>query len=200
MIHRPLHISPSDHGREMRLADFDCAEGRTGHRYELGRGIICVEPIHGIGHLSQLCEIREQFYRYNAVHTGVIRAIAGAGECKVLVAALESERHPDLAIYKSPPVDDENLWATWIPEIVIEVVSPGSEQRDDVEKREEYLQFGVLEYWVIDAARQQMLALRRVGGRWTEKLLRPDEIYQTRQLPEFDFALAPIFDAARATN
>lgn len=81
--------------------------------------------------------------------------------------------------------------AVWIPEIVIEIVSPGSEQRDYEEKREEYLQFGVQEYWIVDAERQEVLILRRVGGRWREKIIRPPETYRTRLFAGICLRLRP---------
>ena len=100
-----------------------------------------------------------------------------------------------------PPEEGEDFWSTWIPELVIEVVSPGSELRDYQEKREEYLAFGVHEYWIFDADKQEMLVLQRVGGRWREKVVRPPEIYQTRVLPGLQFSCASVFQAAnRADN
>src|SRR5205085_1012656 len=122
------------------------------------------------------------------------------------LANLESERHPDLAVYKSPPPGeetderDDELWSVWIPDIVIEVVSPGSEHRDYMRKREEYLQFGVREYWIIDGARQQMLVLRRSGGRWVERVIARHETCRTRLLPGFQLNLAEIFDASDAVR
>jgi Uma2 family endonuclease len=46
---------------------------------------------------------------------------------------LESERHPDAAVYRTAPDADED-WSSWIPEIVVEVMSPGSEARDYEQK------------------------------------------------------------------
>lgn len=152
-------------------------------------------------HFVQFMAIRRQFSAYETAHPGRIHGLAGGGECKIVLTALESERHPDLAIYKTPlPSGEEDLWAVWIPEIVIEIVSPGSEQRDYEEKREEYLQFGVQEYWIVDAERQEILILRRIGGRWREKIVRPPETYRTRLLPGFEFAPQPVFEAARSVG
>jgi len=180
----------------MSLAEFDHAEGREGYNYELSRGVITVVDAPDRKHLLQVCAVREQFSAYWHAHPGKINLLAHGGECKILLADLESERHPDLAVYQHPPVDDENLWATWVPEIVVEVVSPSSRQRDYVDKRKEYLDFGVREYWIIDEEKQQMLVLRRSGGRWIERITRPGEKYRTRFLSEFEFDLAGIFDAA----
>jgi Uma2 family endonuclease len=117
----------------------------------------------------------------------------------VLVTELQSERHADLAIYRFPPDADEG-WATWIPEIVVEVVSHSSRHRDYEEKPEEYLQFGVREYWIVDAHKQEMLVYRRAGGRWASKVVRPGEIYKSPTLRGFELDVKPVFDAARAVG
>ena len=96
--------------------------------------------------------------------------IASGSECKILIARLVSERHPDLALYKTPPPEDgDDVWSLWVPEIVVEVVSPSSRHRDYEEKPEEYLRFGVKEYWIIDADKLAMLVLRWSRGRWAER-------------------------------
>jgi Uma2 family endonuclease len=201
MTTQAIKISPADHGRRMSLADFEHAEVQEGYLYELGRGVIIESDVPNPAHLAQFLAIRRQFSTYETAHPGRIYGVMGGAECKIVLAALESERHPDLAIYKTPlPSDEEDVWAVWIPEIVIEIVSPGSEQRDYQEKREEYLQFGVQEYWIVDAERQEVLILRRIGGRWREKTIRPPETYGTRLLPGFEFACAPVFEAARSVS
>ena len=154
-------ISPADHGRRMTLDEFADAEFQEGYIYELGKGIVVVSDVPKPKHLAQVDAIRIQFYSYRAKRPSIIHRIASGGECKILLSVLESERHPDIAIYKSEP-PEEDIWSSWIPAVVIEVVSPGSEIRDYEEKRDEYLQFGVLEYWIIDAERREMLVHRRL--------------------------------------
>ncbi len=196
-----VKISPADHGRRMSLADFEHAEVQEGRLYELGRGVIVVSDVPNPRHLAQVMAIRRQLFVFDVAHPNLIRAVLAGSECKVLLADLESERHPDLAVYKTAlPADDPDIWATWIPEVIIEVVSPGSEHRDYVEKREEYLRFGCREYWIFNADRQEMLVLRRYGGRWVEQVVRPPEVYRTRQLPGLEFACAPVFEAAAAVG
>ncbi|HXG10110.1 MAG TPA: Uma2 family endonuclease [Gemmataceae bacterium] len=180
----------------MNLTEFDRAEGAEGYLYELSRGVVVVVDVPNRRHQTQVAALRLQFSAYQLAHPEQIDTLAGSGECKILLPDKETERHPDLAVYKHPPPTTENIWATWIPEIVVEVVSPESEHRDYVEKRQDYLDFGVREYWIIDADKQQMLVLRRRGGRWTERVVRPPEGYQTRLLPGFEFNLAQVFQAA----
>ena len=192
-----IKIGPQDHGRHMSLEDFDLAKVQEGYLYELGRGVIVVSDVPGKCHLVQLITTRDQLDTYRAAHRGRIYAILGGAECKALIPDFESERHPDLSIYRHPMPDDELDWTIWVPDIAIEIVSLGSEQRDYNEKPNEYLRFGVREYWIIDADKEKMLVFRRSGDRWVRRTIRPGEIYRTRLLPGFAFDCGAVFAAAR---
>jgi Uma2 family endonuclease len=193
-----IKIGPADHGRRMSLADFEHVEVEEGHLYELGRGVIIVSDVPNPRHLAQVNALKFQLFSYAVAHPGRLYGMLSGSECKILVAEQESERHPDLAVYKTPPGDDSDVWWSWVPEIVIEVTSPGSAQRDYQEKRDEYLRFGVQEYWMVDGARREVPVHYRRGGRWAERVVRPPEVYRTRQLPGFELACAAVFDAADA--
>jgi Uma2 family endonuclease len=119
----------------------------------------------------------------------------------LLIRSYESERHPDLTVYKAlPPEEGDDFWSAWIPELVIEVVSPCSELRDYQEKGEEYLAFGVNEYWIFDADKEEMLVLQRAGRCWRERIIRPPEIYKTRLFPGLQFSCERVFQAAKAVE
>jgi Uma2 family endonuclease len=185
----------------MSLAEFDHAEVQEGYLYELGRGVIVVSDVPKKRHLYQVESIRDQLVAYKLTRPGRIQVIASGSECKVLVEGYESERHPDLSVYTTPaPEDGDDFWSSWIPELVIEVVSPGSGSRDYQEKREEYLAFGVHEYWIFNLDKEEMLVLQRVGGRWRERAVRPGEVYQTRILPGLQFQCDLVFQAAKAAE
>ncbi len=201
MLKAAIKVGPADHGRRMSLAEFDHAEVQEGYLYELGRGVIVVSDVPKKRHLYQVESIRDQLVAYKIANPGRIQIIAGGSDCKILVAGYESERHPDLTVYKTlPPREGEDFWSTWIPELVIEVVSRGSELRDYQEKREEYLAFGVHEYWIFDAEKEEMLVLQRVAGRWRERIVRPGEVYKTRLLPGLQFKCELVFQAAKAVE
>jgi Uma2 family endonuclease len=195
-----ITVGPRDAGRRMSLEEFDTAEGQPGHLYELSRGVVTVVDVPNRRHLVQVDEVRHQLSLYRRAHPDRIITIAGGGECKILLAEDESERHPDIAVYTSAPIDEDDLWATWIPDLVVEVISPESAHRDYVEKRQEYLAFGIREYWIIDADRGAVLVLRRWGGRWTERVLRPPVVSTTKILPGFEFNCAAVFEAAQAVG
>jgi len=200
MLGSIVKIGPADHGKPMRLEDFDHAETQEGYRYELGRGVIIVSDVPKRRHAKQVELLRDHLAFYRAEHPGIIDSILGGGECKFLIAGFESERHPDIAVYKVPPrelEDAEELWAVWVPELAFEIVSPSSEKRDYDEKPEEYLAFGVQEYWIVDAAKEEVRILRRVGGRWDKRIVRAPETCRSAVLPGFEISCQKIFDAAK---
>src|SRR5437879_2544469 len=123
MLKAAIKVGPADHGRHMSLAEFDHAEVQEGYLYELGRGVIVVSDVPKKRHLFQVEATRDQLGVYKWTHPGRIQIIAGGSDCKIMVAGYESERHPDLSVYKTlPPEEGKDFWFTWIPEIVIEVV------------------------------------------------------------------------------
>jgi Uma2 family endonuclease len=195
-----VRIGPSDHGRRMSLDEFDEAEVQPGFIYELSRGIITVSDVPNPKHLAMVLEIRRQLARYDLEHPGEIFGITSGSECKILLAAFESERHPDIAVYKTTPPEGKNVWAIWVPELVIEVVSPSSRRRDYEEKPAEYLQFGISEYWIIDGEKRKMVVQSRLGGQWSEKTIKPPKIYKPGLLPGLQFSCKRVFEAADAVG
>lgn len=195
-----IKIGPQDHGRRMSLADFDHAEVQEGYLYELSRGVITVSDVPRPRHLAQIIAIRRQLDAYDLANPSRIFGIVAGSDCKLMIEGFESERHPDLAIYMTRIPNRKDIWWTWIPEVVIEVVSPGSKQRDYKEKRDEYFRFGVREYWIFDADKQTMLVLTRSRGKWSELEIRPPMIYQTKLLPGLAFNCALVFEAAQAID
>jgi hypothetical protein len=196
MIKTTLKIGPKDQGRRMSLREFEPVEVQEGYVFELARGIVTVSDVPGLPHFRLVNGVRRQVFRYQEDFPDEIYEVLGTMECKLLVGEFESERHPDLAIYKTKPPRKEDFWLQWIPEIVVEVVSPGSELRDYVEKREEYLALAIKEYWIVDGAKKQILILRRVRGKWNELILGAEDVYRTKLLPGFKLDWGKVFQAA----
>lgn len=191
-------VGPADHGRRMRLEEFELAEVVEGYQYELSRGVVTVSDVPRRIHLLQVTATRDQLQSYKLLNPSRIHIIAAGSECKLLISEFESERHPDLAIYLTAPpeIDDDELWVRWVPEIVIEVVSPSSRERDYRQKPDEYLRLGVKEYWIVDADERAMIVMRRSRGRWNQTTVRPPGGYRTRLLPGLIFSCSEVFRAA----
>jgi len=176
-------IGPADHGLPMSFDDFIEAGFQDGWLYELARGVIVVTDVPGIGHGRVVRRLWQTVIRYDDAHPGIINYNAGGMECRLRLPGMQSDRHPDQAIYLNPPPGGDQPWTRWAAEIVIEVVSRGGEGRDYEEKREEYLRMGALEYWIIDPALRRMLVHRRAGDTWQEVIVPAGEVYRTHLLP-----------------
>jgi Uma2 family endonuclease len=52
------------------------------------------------------------------------------------------------------------------PDLVVEILSPGSVRRDRYEKQALYAEFGVKEYWIVDRANKSLEVLTLDGGQY----------------------------------
>jgi Uma2 family endonuclease len=195
-----VRITPADHGQRMSLDDFAEAEAQEGYLYELAMGVVQVVQIPKPPHGVVAENIRTQIGIYQKTRRRVVRYVASGANCKLLLPGMESERHPDIAVYLSPMPRVEPAWHHWIPDVVVEVVSPGQEKRDYEEKREEYLAASVREYWIIDPAVEKALFLRRTGDRWQEVSMKLEGVYDSAVLPGFQLELTPLLDAWREAS
>jgi Uma2 family endonuclease len=179
-------VGPERHGLPMAYGEFIEAEFLEGWLYELSRGIVIVTQVPGIHHGMIVLRFARLFFRYDEAHPGVIKYQAGGGECRLRLEGMKSDRHPDQAIYLQPYPKGPDLWARWVPEIVVEVVSASGADRDYVLKREEYLAAGVREYWILDPGLRRMLVLINRDGAWQDILLGEDGIHRTELLPDLE--------------
>ena len=192
MTQMSVLITPRDQGTRMRLEDFARAEGEPGHLYELAKGVIQVVEVPSFRHGQVVDAIDAQLQVYRVGHPGVIEYLAGGAECALRLPGMQTERHPDRAVYLTPPPDSHQPWDRWAPDIVIEVVSPGHEKRDYEEKPNDYLAAGVREYWIIDPQANRMTVLARRGDVWDRQVVPADGTYQTSLLPRFQLRLSKL--------
>ncbi|MBD6614930.1 Uma2 family endonuclease [Komarekiella sp. 'clone 1'] len=91
---------------------------------------------------------------------------------------------------------DEAGHLTAAPELVVEVLSSGSEneKRDKELKLKLYSSRGVREYWIVDWRKQQVEVYRREQGslKLVATLFKGDEL-SSPLLPDFTCAIAPFF-------
>ena len=98
-----------------------------------------------------------------------------------------------LVLGRKPELDRD------VPTIVVELVSAGSRswKRDDVEKREEYLALGVVEYWVINRFERNMTVFsRKRGKKFSEQIVAENVGYRCTLLPGFELDLRRVFAVA----
>jgi Uma2 family endonuclease len=179
----PLRIGPADHGRAMTLEEFREAEETEGFRYELARGVLEVSDVPNDAHGDVVCNLYDAIGRYDARHPGVIRRYGGGNEFRFWLPHMISGRNPDLGVVLQGAPKD---WrGRRIAVLAAEVVSPGSVTRDYVTKREEYLAYGLQEYWIVDPLKRQVTVLARRGDAWNEVVVRNDQAIPSLVLPGF---------------
>jgi Uma2 family endonuclease len=128
-----------------------------GNRYEIVAGELCVSPSPRTAH--QLSVVRL---------TGIFQEFTlrfGIGQIYVApVDVLLSDTNyviPDLAFVldvRRKIVTDRGIEGA--PDLVIEVLSPSTESQDRNVKREQYAEFGVPFYWIVDLDRRHIEVFR----------------------------------------
>ena len=83
-----------------------------------------------------------------------------------------------------------------VPDLVIEVGSPGTRKRDETIKRRLYERTGVREYWVVDPDLEVIRVYRRDGdryGRPTELAREAGDVLTSVVIAGFELPLAEVF-------
>lgn len=192
----PLRIGPADHGRAMTAQEFIDAEEDTRYNYELARGVLEVSEIPGQWHAYIVCHLFDCISTYHRAHPGWIALWGGADQFRLWVPEFPSGRHPDAAVVLRGAGRD---WqGRRKPALAFEIVSEGAEarRRDYVAKREEYLAYGLLEYWIIDRFEAKVTVLTRRDDAWDERVFDGDSAAEGLALPGFAVRLAEFWAAA----
>ena len=102
-----------------------------------------------------------------------------------------SGRNPDVAVVlRNTPKDHRGHRP---PVLAFEVVSKGGEARDYQVKREEYLAFGLREYWIVDPLARRVTVLIRDGDAWIERVFQGEQAAEGLVLPGFALPLAELW-------
>lgn len=178
-------LGPADKGRRMSFDEFIEHDFEDGQCYELGRGTIIVTDVPRLEHGEIVGRVTDLFVLHRAHRPGAIHYRAGGMECRVRAPGMQSDRHPDQAVYLGPPpsIRGRDVWTVWVPDLVVEVVSKGGRRRDYVEKAEECLRIGVREYWIVDPDKRLVLVHQRVGDLWEKRTVPVGKSYRTPLLP-----------------
>ena len=178
-----LRLSPDERGRIMSLDDYLDAEVQPGFRYELARGVLEATKTprdpHAVVVFNFYCALSD----YHRNHPNLIYRFGGAGEFHFILPVMISGRNPDVAVVlQGTPKDPRGLRPA---SFAVEVVSKGkrARERDYVTKRQEYLVYGLREYWIVDPELRQVTILLREGDAWSERLVRDEQSAESLALP-----------------
>jgi Uma2 family endonuclease len=125
-----------------------------GNKYELVRGELFVTPAPTVSHetiASRLSAILTPYVKQHGLglvfHPRAVMRFQG------------SEVEPDLMV-RQPPRDDETWDTAPTPILIVEIWSPSTRRRDQVQKRSLYMDAGVAEYWMVDSERRVITVVR----------------------------------------
>lgn len=74
------------------------------------------------------------------------------------------------------------------PDLVVEVISPGTADRDRNEKPQLYLDSGVREYWIVDPTERRIDFLRNDAGQFVAAF--PEGTYRSQEMQELSLDIA----------
>ncbi|MGK7926929.1 MAG: Uma2 family endonuclease [Spirulina sp.] len=170
--------------RFLSFEDYLAYDDGTDQLYELFNGkLIEIPPESGFN-----VEIANFLLAIFLVRVGY-RRVRGHG-LELEVHGEPKNRYPDLTILRpehSEQLQQRNTIRLSMspPLLVVEVVSPGSVQRerDYIAKRSQYEAIGIPEYWLVDPQHQTLLILELVQGQYVQNSLFTGD--QTVESPQF---------------
>ena len=189
-----IRLGPADHGRRMTMQEFIEADEIEGYRYELARGVVEVVEVANDDHGEIVWALLLAIAEYDRDHPGVIRRAGGGAEFRLWLPVMASGRNPDVAVALSNTRKDDR--GRRPPRLVMEVVSPGAEarERDLRTKREEYLAFGLDEYWIVDPIERRITVLTRAGDSWIEHPFGAEQFAEGLVLPGLRVGVNALFE------
>ncbi|MCY4214890.1 MAG: Uma2 family endonuclease [Gammaproteobacteria bacterium] len=107
-------------------------------------------------------------------------------------------REPDLLLLldAADPRRQDEYWLG--ADLVLEVVSPDNPARELVEKRADYAEANIPEYWIVNPMDETLTVLVLVDGQYAERgLFRRGQQARSSCLPDFSVAVAAVFDAGK---
>jgi Uma2 family endonuclease len=130
-----------------------------GHRYEISPGgALSVMPPSDSEHAA----IASRLLIWLALGGWPAEQILQAVGIRIPGPDRDGGRIPDLTLWSKPQPR-----GVWLPLtdllLVIEIVSPGSEANDEMVKRREYAQAGIMRYWLVDGDNAQTVTLHRLA-------------------------------------
>lgn len=185
-------LGPRDAGMPMTLDEFEAAEFEEGYRYELIHGVLVVTPPPLEEERDANEELGHWLRRYQDSHPQGSALDLTLPEQNI--RTLRQNRRCDRAIWtglgRRPRVRGP-VARRDTPSIIAEFPSsrPADQRRDYGEKKIEYRDIDVKEYWIIDRFRRVMTVYLWRGTRWTRKTVREGETYRTPLLPGFELPL-----------
>ena len=165
------------------------------NRYELTDGRIVMTPPAGWGHGE--IEANVIHILRNLVKSHDLGRVFGSSTGYDLPSGDTLE--PDASFvsnerWSKGPQVGRSQFLKIVPNLVVEILSPTTAQRDRVEKKRIYEVNGVEEYWLVDPARREVTVFQLIAGRYgPAKRFRAHQNLRSRLLSGLDMPIRQLF-------
>ena len=177
----------------MTVDEYLAADLPEGYRYELVEGVVQMAPIPGLPHDSVVDRLNYVLTLYRVKRPDLIAHISQ--RFAVTLLDRQTAREPDFGVYGPGDLGDKKgkTWKAVTPILVVEVVSVGQEDRDYEEKRRDYWDAGVGEYWIADPVTKLLTVLTRGQSDWVEAKFEQNQSYRPKLLPGLEIKVEELF-------
>ncbi|NET58859.1 MAG: Uma2 family endonuclease [Symploca sp. SIO2E6] len=126
--------------------------------------------------------------------------------CELQVMGNPQNRYPDLVVRREEHLSRPNKRLTITldmapPQLVVEVVSPYRSQKDEnykrdyIEKRKQYEERGIPEYWIVDPQARVVIVQLLVNGSYQATEFSGNQRIVSRTFPELELTAAQVLQA-----
>ena len=176
-------------GTKLTYADY--LKTSDDERYELLNGELVMPPAPLTGHQMISMALASRLYLY-VNEKGLGTVVAAPTD---VVLSDTDVVQPDVLFVssqRSQIVTRENVRGA--PDLVVEILSPATAERDQTVKLDLYAQHGVIEYWIVDPdAKTISVLLRGEGGFGVVGIYGERETLRSPTLAGFNVALDEVF-------
>jgi Uma2 family endonuclease len=182
MSETALRLSDADAGVELSAQQFASADFKEPFIYERVQGRLVVMSPAGPEHRRVSRPFRRELGLYWGTHKELVEEVDVEGW---VATGPAEDRIPDICVYLFGESSGTTV-PTRVPDLIFEFVSQdrSDQERDYIDKRQEYYRIGVREYVIVDRFKQAALVLTyQKGGDFAEHRLKANETYETSLLP-----------------
>jgi Uma2 family endonuclease len=162
-----------------------------GRRYELYEGEVSVVPAPMPVHQQVVLRLAILLNAYAEDHGGE----AFVSPIDIVFTPFDVVQ-PDVAYFGQPARTAIDVWSPIraVPDLVVEVMSPGSVAGDRGRKMRAFERFGVPEYWVVDPVAETVEVHRREAGSYVLwQHAGAADVVRSPNLPDLEFLAADVF-------
>jgi len=176
-------------------------EDSTDKRYELCDGELVEVPPESKRNIWM-----SLWLMYELVQLVNRRLVLPTNCCELQVQGKTQNRFPDLVVIREEHfIQPEKRCTITLdmppPRLVVEIVSPYRNQRDDnykrdyIEKQQQYEERGIPEYWIVDPQAQLVTVLVLVNGKYQATEFSGNQRIVSRTFPELELTAKQVLEA-----